>query len=215
MATLMEKLNLLIGASLHDLVNKALQAQNVAVLNEQIRRLGESRDDVSETIATVTADMRIETDKCHGLTTDIATLKDRAKTLKDAGKESQAAILVKQYMGKQESLDKSTQSIAEMENELVTLNQAVGMIDAKTAEMESARDDVERALKIAHSKNRTVRNLDDVAEILKGDSGASIGEWANTQKVRADVRLEQAMAKHGSLLHAEDDPNVAAELAKL
>jgi len=215
MATLLEKINLLVGATAHDLVNRALKAQNVAVLTEQIRRLGESRDQVDETISSVEADLRIEKDKNAGLVETIATKKARAKTLKDAGKTSQAAILVKEYMDKETSLGKSTAAITDMEKELETLRQAGMMIDAKKSELESALSDVERALKIAKTKNTTVKNLDQVAKLLEEDSGPNIGEWAEREKVKADVRLEQAMAKHGHLLKAEDDPDVAAELANL
>lgn len=215
MSTLIEKINLLVSASLHDLVNEALKAKNVAVLREQIRRLGESREDVDETIASVTADLRIERDKNAGLIETIAIKKERATTLKGKGKLSQAAILVKEYMAKEESLKKSSASIVEMEAELGTLEQAGLMIDAKKSELESALADVERALKIAKTKRRTVKNLEDVAKLLEEDSGPNIGEWAQHEKVVADVQLEQAMAKHGHLLKAEDDPDVAAELEKL
>lgn len=215
MATLIQKIDLLIGASLHELVNRALKAQNVAVLAEQIRRLGESRDDVDETIASVEADLRIERDKNAGLVETIATKKARAKTLKDAVKTSQAAILVKEYMDKETSLGKSTAAITDMEKELETLRQAGMMIDAKKSELESALSDVERALKIAKTKNKTVKNLDQIAQLLEEDSGPNIGEWAEREKVKADVRLEQAMVKHGHLLNAEEDPDVAAELEKL
>lgn len=212
---LLGKVQLLVSASLHDLVDKALQAKSVEVLSEQIRRLGESRDQIDEMLANVQTDLRIERDKNAGLIEEINTKKVRAKVLKDHGQLDTAAVLVKQFMTKEASLKKSDLSIKDMLAELNTLEQAGLMIDTKKDELVDVKSDVERALKIADTKRTTVKTINDVARLLEADSGPNIGEWAEHQKIVADVRLEQTMAKHGHLLNAADDPEVAAVLAAL
>lgn len=213
--SLLGKIELLLSASAHELIDNALKAKNVAVMNEQIRRLIEAREDTDETISLVTADLRIEQDKNAGLIATIAQDKERATTLKRADKMSQAGILVKQYMKKEESLLKSNSAIEEMKKELETFDQARMMVESAISELETSRDNVERALRIAKSKTLQVNTVEDVTKILAGQGVSGIEEWAERTKVQAGVRLEQTMARHGHLLNPQEDPAVAAELEKL
>lgn len=212
MAGLLEKVGLLVGANLHDLVNKALRSNSVAVLDEQIRRAHESLEDLEETIAQIIADQRIEQRKNGGLHTDIADLEGKAKTLLGAGKETQAATLIKQRQLKQAALGKSDEAVASASRDLEKLQQAKAALEAKIAELQMTRDNVEQALRIAKTKGQVVETIDDLTDVLQESGAAGMADWAERVKTRADVRLEQTLERHGRLLDPLADPEVAAEL---
>lgn len=212
--TLFQKIGLLVGANAHDLVNRALKAQSVAVMDEQIRRAGESADQVDETLATIEADLRINRKKAAGLNADVERLKRDANDLLIADKKPQAAMLVKQKQSKEAVLVKTNAAIADGEKDQESLNQARAALETKIEELKTSRDFVQQALEQAKTKNRTVETIEDIADVLGDTSPVSI-EWAEGIKTKADVKLEMTLTKYGSLMDAEEDPSVAAELARM
>lgn len=212
--TLVQKIGLLVGANAHDLVNRALKAQSVAVMDEQIRRAGESADQVDETLATIEADLRINRKKAVGLNADVQRLQADANDLLKAGKKPQAAMLVKQKQSKEAALDKTKAAIADGEKDQESLNRARAALEIKIEELKTSRDFVQQALAQAKTKDRTVATIEDIADVL-GDSAPNSVEWAEGLKTKADVKLEMTLTKYGSLMDAEEDPSVAAELARM
>lgn len=215
MASLLDKIGLLLGANMHDLVNRALRANSVAVLDEQIRRAHESLEQLEGTIAQVIADLKIEERKNREVKGTISNLDLDARTLLGAGKESQAAVLVKQKQLKRAAFEKSDQALASMNGDLVKLQQAKASLEMKIAELQTTRDNVEQALRIAKTKGRIVQTFDDLTDVLEESGAAGIADWAERIKTQADVKLEMALEKHGRLLDPTADPAVAAELERM
>jgi hypothetical protein len=213
--SLLGKIELLVSASLHDMVNQALKAKSPEVLTEQIRRLGLVEEEIGETYAIVESDRRIAQDKAVSLAHDIEEKKARATTLKRDNNMALASLQVKAYMGKQASLEKTNLSIVDMEKTLATLTQAKEVVKLNIEQFTDAKETVERTLQIAHTQNKTVNALEDVGQLLSGEGVQGILDFAERAKIKSDVRLEQVMAKHSGLLTAENDPDVAAELANL
>ena len=212
--TLFDKLGLLVGASAHDLVNRALKAQSVAVMDEEIRRAGESQDQLDETLAAIEADLRINRKKAAGLNVDVARLLKDASDLLAAGNKPKAAMLVKQKQMKQAALDKTNAALADAEKDQDSLNQARAALETKIEELKTSRDFVQQALEQARTKNRTVKTIEDIADVLGDTSPVSV-EWAEGLKTKADVKLEMTLNKYGALMDAEEDPSVAAELTRM
>lgn len=212
--TLFEKIGLLVGASAHDLVNRALKAQSVAVMDEQIRRAQESADQVDETLATIEADLRINRKKAAGLKADVERLQKDASDLLKAGKKPQAATLVKQKQMKEAALGKTNTAVADCEKDQEALNQARAALETKIEELKTSRDFVQQALEQAKTKNRTVETIEDIADVLGDTSPVSV-EWAEGIKTKADVKLEMTLGKYAPLMDAEEDPSVAAELVRM
>lgn len=215
MANLFEKIGLLVGANMHDLVDRALRANSVAVLDEQVRRAHESLEQLEDTIAQVIADLKIEQGKRDGLKSAIAVLERDARTLLGAGKEDQAAVLVKQKQLKQLALEKSEQALTSADGDLAKLQQAKASLEMKIAELQTTRDNVEQALKIAQTKGRIVQTFDDLTDVLEESGAAGTAEWAETVKTKADVKLEMTLGKQAHLLDPMADPNIVAELERM
>lgn len=215
MATIFEKIGLLVSANMHDLVNRALRANSVEVLNEQLRRAHESLDQLDETIAVVTADERIEERKNKGLAEDVARLTADAMVLLRVGKETQAAVLVKQKQLKQASLGKSDEALKSTTGDLEKLQQAKAALQMKISELQQTRDNVEQALKIAKTKGLVVRTFKDLTDVLEESGAKGIEDWAEQIKVQADVKLEMTLKKTGDLIDPMADNSVAAEIERM
>lgn len=213
--SLLGKIELLVSASLHEMVDNALREKSPAVLTEQIRRLGLVEDEVEETIAMTESDLRIARDKASGLGKEIVVKKARATTLKKAGNMPLASLQVRRYMNQQTSKEKTEASIADMVKTRDTLAQALEVVRINKEQLEEARDYVEQTLKVAGTQRKVVKSLDDIAKLQSGRGVSAILEWAERAKTQSTVRLEMAMEKHSNLLSAESDPDVAAELENL
>lgn len=215
MAGIFEKVGLLISANMHDLVNQALRANSVAVLDEQIRRAHESLEQLEDTMATVMGDRRIEARKNEDLKVAIAKLVADAKTLIQAGKDAQAAVMLKQKQLKEAALAKSDENLVSTNGDLDKLSQAKATLEMKIAELQTTRDNVDQALKIAKTKGRIVKTLGDLTDVLEESGAEGMADWAESVKAKADVKLEMTLEKHGALLDPLADGSVAAELARM
>lgn len=214
MASLMEKIGVLVSASLHDLLNQAIQANSPAVLDEYIRRAEGNLDDLVITTAGVRGDLKSQTDKQEGLTRAISQMNDDIDLLVVAGKDAAAAIKIKQRIVKQTALDKASRAVLAYTADMDRLNQARGALEAKIAELRSARDRVETALAIAKTKQVTVRTLQDLNHILEDSGAEGIVEEAERRAATAEAALDMQMEKAGHLMDPLDDPDVLAELER-
>ncbi|MFA4917489.1 MAG: hypothetical protein WC560_12580 [Syntrophales bacterium] len=215
MASLFDKIGLLFSASTHELVNKALRANSVAVLTEQIRRANESLDELDDTTAVVLADQKIEQRKNRELVAVIAQLSADAMTLLRAGKDAQAAVMVKQKQLKEAALQKSNDALVSMGKDVDKLQQARAMLQMKISELQQTRDNVEQALKIARTKGRVVKTFEALTDILEESGAQGISDWAEQVKVKADVKLEMTLQKAGNLIDPMSDGGVAAEIERM
>ena len=60
MASLLEKINTLISANLHAMVDKALQSNSVAVMDEYIRQAEDNLDKLEDATATVGGEVKTQ-----------------------------------------------------------------------------------------------------------------------------------------------------------
>jgi len=58
MATLLEKVSTLISANLHSLVDKALKSNSVAVIDQYIRQIEDSLEDLEDAAATIGGEVK-------------------------------------------------------------------------------------------------------------------------------------------------------------
>ena len=216
MTSLFQKIGLLLGANVHDLVNRALRANSVAVLEEQVRRGQEALEDLSDDIARLVADERIARGNLARQQTDVDRLKANVVILVRAGRESAAAIEIRKQKTAEATAPALEETIADTVAQIEPLRQAQGLLESRIGDLRTARDNTERALRIARSKDKTVRTIEDVTAMLGDDGDADeLTSWATQVKVQADVRLEMTLQEHGEALDPTSDPDIAAELERV
>lgn len=194
MASLFEKINTLISANLHSLVDRALETNSVKVLEEYIRQVEKNLEALEDSTATVGGTVKTLKRKYEEFAAAAEKLDRDIDTLLLSGKDDLAAAaqsdlntkqqLSQEYYEQWQAQEKQYQSMLDMrlklESRLTTIKQ----------EREHLRSLIELAetKKIAH---KTMKSLDGLANV--GDAEiSSISEQIRARLDREDAKLEMA-----------------------
>jgi phage shock protein A len=199
MASLVQKFRTLISANLHYMVDKALESQSLAVLDEYIRKMTQQMRELYAAIETVAG--------------NIQTVQRRYKVLGEKASELNAAVdafLVKdqraQALAAQSRLNAIQEMIETYRREWQRLNNGYKALDDVYVKLEARflmvkqeREELEHLLNLAKSRetlSRTIRSLDD----LTGQGDADVARIA--EGIRQ--RLDEAEAHNEVLLGSLD-----------
>jgi phage shock protein A len=171
MATLLEKTQTLISANLHDMVDKALEANSVAVLKQYVRDAEKNLDELEDAAATVggevkTLERKYKEYKKRGdqLDRNIDTLVMQGKT--DLARAAQAELNTTRRLQEQYH-----EQWVRQEREYELLKSARLKLQARLVTIRQEQKELEALMELAKSKEATVKaikSLDDLAGV--GDS---------------------------------------------
>jgi len=192
MTSLIEKTQTLISANLHDLVDRALQANSVAVLRQYVRDAEANLDALEKAAATVggevkTLERRYQEYKRKGdqLDRNIDTLIMQGKM--DLAQAAQAELNSTRRMQEQYH-----EQWVRQQREYDSLLSARLKLQAKLTTVRQEQRELEALMQLAKSKEATVRaikSLDDLVGV--GDSDiARIGESIRSRLDRASAHSE-------------------------
>jgi phage shock protein A len=204
MASFLEKVNTLINANLHSLVDRALQQNSVAVMDEYIRQAEKNLDALEESAATLGGTVRTLKRKyeefaaaAEKLDKDIDTLVLRGKN--DLAGAAQAELNSKQqlsqdYYEQWQQQDKQYQQLLSMRLKL----------EARLTTIRQERSKLISLMELAKAKEvatKTVKSLDSLASV--GDAEiSSLADQVRARLDEEDARLEIAS---GNLAEQIDD----------
>lgn len=192
MATLLEKAQTLISANLHNMVDKALEANSVAVLKQYIRDAENNLTELEEAAATVGGEVKsLERrykeykNKADGLDRNIDMLLMQGKT--DLARAAQNELNTSRRLQEQYH-----EQWVRQQREYEALLNARLKLQAKLQTIRQEQRELEALLELAKSKETTVRaikSLDDLVGV--GDSDiARIGESIRNRLDRASAYSE-------------------------
>ena len=192
MASLIEKTQTLISANLHDMVDRALEANSVAVLKQYIRDAEGNLDDLEEAAATVggevkTLERKYKEYKKRGdqLDRNVDTLIMQGKT--DLARAAQVELNTTRRLQEQYH-----EQWVRQEREYESLLSARIKLQAKLNTIRQEQRELEALMELAKSKEATVKaikSLDDLVGV--GDSDiARIGESIRGRLDRASAYSE-------------------------
>lgn len=171
MASLLEKTQTLISANLHDMVDKALEANSVAVLKQYVRDAEKNLDELEDAAATVggevkTLERKYKEYKKKGdqLDRNIDTLVMQGKT--DLARAAQADLNTTRRLQEQYH-----EQWVRQQREYELLKSARLKLQARLATIRQEQRELEALMELAKSKEATVKaikSLDDLAGV--GDS---------------------------------------------
>ncbi|PJF26811.1 MAG: hypothetical protein CUN53_06430 [Phototrophicales bacterium] len=204
MASFLDKVNTLISANLHALVDRALQQNSVAVMDEYIRQAEKNLDALEESAATLGGTVRTLKRKyeefaaaAEKLDKDIDTLVLRGKN--DLAAAAQAELNSKQqlsqdYYEQWQQQDKQYQQMLSMRLKL----------EARLTTIRQERSKLISLMELAKAKEvatKTVKSLDALASV--GDAEiSSLADQVRARLDEEDARLEIAA---GNLAEQIDD----------
>mgnify|MGYP003383447427 CR=1 FL=1 len=200
MASLLDKVRTLISANLHSMVDTALKANSVAVMDDYIRQAEDNLEKLEDAAATVGGQVKTlkrkydeEAAKAAKLDRDIdALLQQDRNDLATAAqaKYNTSQRLADQYKGQYEQLQREYQSLLDAKLKL----------EAKLTTTKQEREEMLALLDLAKSKELTVKTMKSIDDIV-GSGDADIARMG--ESIRA--RLDKASAKSEMLASRLDD----------
>jgi len=203
MASLLSKVQTLISANLHSLVDNALKANSVAVLDEYIRQAEDNLDDLQDALVTVRGQVKTLKRKYDMFQAEADQLDIDIDRLLKLGKEDLAVAAQSQYNSKAALAQEYKAQYEKQQVEADKLGDARLKLEAKMTTIKQEREHMLALLELAKSKEiaaKTIRSLDDLQGI--GDSDiARVGEQIRARLDRADAEMET----HATSLEAQMD----------
>jgi phage shock protein A len=198
MASLLEKIQTLISANLHAMVDSALKANSMAVFDQYVREVEDNLENLEDATATVGGELKTLRRKKAGLDQQTAELDRNIDIFLREGKEDLALAA----QSKLNSVNRLNQNYEEMlerqEAEFQNLQDARLKLEAKLTTVKQEREELQALLDLARSKEltaKTIKSLDD----LMGTDDADVSRVAEGIRVRLDKASARSEMLAGSL----------------
>jgi phage shock protein A len=199
MASLVQKFRTLISANLHFLVDKALQSQSLAVLDEYIRRMTQQMRELYRAIETVAGNIKTVQRRYKELGEKAEDLNAAVDAFLLQNQRTQALAAQSRLNAIREMMDTYRREWQRLNDGYKTLDDVYVKLEARFLMVKQEREELGHLLQLAKSRemlSRTIRSLDD----LTGQGDADVARVA--EGIRQ--RLDEAEAHNEVLLHSLD-----------
>ena len=192
MASLLEKVRTLISANLHAIVDAALKSNSIAVVDQYIRQIEDSLEDLEDATATVGGQVKTLRRKLEEYRSKADELDRNIDFFLKDGKEEVAAAAQSKLNSTQRLVVNYEEQLARQEKEFEALQNARLKLEAKLTTIRQEREELQALLDLARSKELTAKaisSLDDLAG--SGDTDvARIAESIRARLDKATARTE-------------------------
>ena len=190
--SIFQKVQTLISANMHAMVDKALDANSVAVLDEYIRQAEGNLDDLEDALVTVKGQVKTIKRKYETLKAEAEALDNDIDRLLNLGKEDLAMAAQSQYNTKADLADEYRQQYINQKREADNLAQARMKLEARLRSIKQEREHVLGLLELAKTKEiaaQSMKSLDSLEGV--GDSDISrVADKIRERLDRADAEVE-------------------------
>ena len=190
MASLLEKVKTLVSANLHAIVDAALKSNSIAVVDQYIRQIEDSLEDLEDATATVGGQVKTLRRKLDEYSNKSEELDRNIDLFLKDGKDEVAAAAQSKLNSTQRLVDNYAEQLTRQEKEFEALQNARLKLEAKLTSIRQEREELQALLDLARSKEITadaISSLDDLA----GSGDTDVARIA--ESIRA--RLDKATAK--------------------
>jgi phage shock protein A len=185
MASLLEKVTTLISANLHALVDQALKANSLAVIDEYIRQVENNLADLEDAAATVGGEVKSIKRRLADHEHKHTELDRGIDAFLMEGNEAAAVAAQSRLNSVARLVETYQEQVKRQEVEFKKLLDAKVKLEARLATIKQEREELQAILELAKSKETTVkaiRSLDD----LMGVGDADIKRIAESVYARLD-----------------------------
>ena len=192
MASLLSKVQTLISASLHAMVDNALKANSVAVFDEYTRQAENNLDELEDALVTVRGQVKTLQRKYEMFQAEADQLDADINRLLKLGKEDLAVAAQAQYNSKIELAEDYKEQWEKQQAEADKLTSARLKLEAKLTMIKQEREQIVALIELARSKEiavKTIRSLDDLDGLGDADIGR-VTEQIRSRLDRADAEME-------------------------
>jgi phage shock protein A len=190
--SLFQKVQTLISANMHAMVDKALDANSVAVLDEYIRQAEGNLDDLEDALVTVKGQVKTLQRKYETFRAEAEALDADIDRLLSLGKEDLAVAAQSQYNSKADLAEEYRQQYLNQKREADKLAQARMKLETRLRSIKQEREHVLGLLELAKTKEiaaKSMKSLDSLEGV--GDSDiARVADKIRARLDRADAEVE-------------------------
>jgi len=192
MASLLEKTQTLVSANLHEMVDRALEANSVAVLKQYTRDAEKNLDDLEEAAATVGGEVKTLERKYNEYKKRADQLDRNVDTLIMQGKTDLARAAQVELNTTRRLQEQYHEQWVRQEREYEALLNARLKLQAKLTTIKQEQRELEALMELAKSKEATVKAIKSLDDLVgAGDSDiARIGESIRGRLDRASAYSE-------------------------
>jgi phage shock protein A len=198
MADLLKKVQTLIRANLHAMVDSALKANSMAVFDQYVRDVEDNLDSLEDAVATVGGELKTLRRKKADLDQRAAELDRNIDIFLREGKEDLALATQSKLNSVNRLLENYDEMLKRQETEFQSLQDARLKLEAKLTTVKQEREELQALLDLARSKEltaKTIKSLDD----LTGAGDADIARVAEGIRTRLDKASARSEMLAGSL----------------
>jgi len=209
MASLLEKVQTLIAANLHALVDQALKANSLAVLDQYIRQVQDNLEDLEDAAATIGGEVKTLKRKYDEFAAKAAELDRNIDLMLKEGKEELAVAAQSKLNSTQRLAETYKAQYERQQVEYAKLLDAKLKLEAKLTTVKQEREELQALLDLARSKElttRTIQSLDnligsgdqDIARIAEGIRARldKASARAEMQATRLDAQMDELLERH-------------------
>ena len=172
MASLLEKTQTLIQANLHQMVDKALEQNSVAVMKQYIRDAEKNLDELEDAAATVGGEVKTLERRYKQYKKEADQLDRNIDALLMQGKTDLAGAAQNELNSKRRLQEQYHEQWVRQQREYESLLNARLKLEAKLKTIRQEQKEMESLLRLAKSKETTVKaikSLDDLQGVGDGD----------------------------------------------
>ncbi|RMG79863.1 MAG: hypothetical protein D6712_19025 [Chloroflexi bacterium] len=194
MASLLEKIQTLISANLHALVDRALEANSLKVFDEYIRQIESNLEALEDSAATVGGTVKTLRRKYEEFAAAAEKLDRDIDTLILKGKDDLAAAAQAELNTKQELAQEyyeQWQTQEEQYQQMLTMRRK---LEARLTSIKQEREQLRALLELAEAKQvarKTIKSLNDLSA-AGDDEVTAMAEAIRARIDQEDARLEMA-----------------------
>jgi len=190
--SLFQKIDTLIKANLHAMVDRALDSNSVAVMDEYIRQAENNLDDLEDALVTIKGQVKTLQRKYETFQAEADALDRDIDRLLNLGKEDLAVAAQSQYNSKVELAEEYRQQYEKQKAEADNLADARLKLEARLRTIKQEREHVLGLLELAKTKEiaaKSMKSLDSLEGV--GDSDiARVADAIRARLARGDAEVE-------------------------
>ncbi|MGQ9909495.1 MAG: PspA/IM30 family protein [Candidatus Flexifilum sp.] len=194
MPSLFEKINTLISANLHALVDRALQENSVAVMDEYIRQAEKNLDALEDSAATVGGTVRTLKRKYEEFAAAAEKLDRDIDTLILKGKDDLAAAAQAELNTKQQLAQEYYEQWQQQEKQYNAMLDMRMKLEGRLTAIKQEREQLRALIELTEAKKqttKTIKSLDQLSTV--GDEQiSSLADAIRNRLDAEDARLDMA-----------------------
>ncbi|MEJ2734208.1 MAG: PspA/IM30 family protein [Anaerolineae bacterium] len=192
MASLLEKIQTLIQANLHAMVDSALKANSLAVFDQYVRDVEDNLENLQDAVATVGGELKTLRRKKSGLDQRASELDRNIDIFLREGKEELALAAQSKLNSVNRLIQNYDEMLQRQDADFQSLQDARLKLEAKLTTVKQEREELQALLDLARSKEltaKTIKSLDDLMGV--GDDDISrVAEGIRARLDKASARSE-------------------------